>query len=87
MGNLIASMIVYAFLIALCFYVVRTWIRWFRSKVKLAESRWRSGTAVSGFALTTASLLVIVALALHALITGWLPYYDPVLLRVMRIGV
>jgi hypothetical protein len=42
---------------------------------------------VSGFALTTASLLVIVALALHALITGGLPYYDPVLLRVMRVGV
>jgi hypothetical protein len=87
MGNLIASVIAYTFLVALCFYVVRTWVRWFRSKVKLAEPRWRSVTTVCGFALTTSSLLVIVALALHALITGGLPYYHPFLLRVIRIGV
>ena len=38
MGN----MIVYAFLVALCIYVARTWLRWFRSKVRLAAPRWRS---------------------------------------------
>jgi len=42
---------------------------------------------VIGFALTTASLLVIVVLAVHALITGGLPYYHPILLRAMGIGI
>jgi hypothetical protein len=87
MGDMIASMIVYAFLIAVCFYVARTWVRWFRSKVRLAEPRWRSGVTVFGFALTTASLLIIVALAVHAVITGGLPYYHPILMRAMGIGI
>ncbi len=56
MGNMIASMIVYAILFALCFYVARTWVRGFRSKVRLAEPRRRSGVTVFGFGLTTASL-------------------------------
>jgi Co/Zn/Cd efflux system component len=87
MGNIIAGMIVYAFLIVLSFYVARTWVRWLRSKVKLTEPRWRSGTTVFGFALTIVSLLLIVALAVHSLITGGLSYYHPTLMRAMRIGV
>src|SRR5258708_30738382 len=74
MGNMIASTIVYASLIALCSYVARTWLRWLRTEVKLPEPRWRSGVTVFGFALTTTSLLVIVVLALPAFITAWLPY-------------
>jgi hypothetical protein len=55
MGNMIASTIVYASLIALCSYVARTWLRWLRTEVKLAEPRWRSGVTVFGFALTATS--------------------------------
>ena len=40
-----------------------------------------------GFALATVSLLLIVALAVHAVITGGLPYYHPILLRAMGIGI
>jgi hypothetical protein len=87
MGNMIASMIVYAILFALCFYVARTWVRWFRSKVRLAEPRWRSGVTVFGFGLITASLLIIVALAVHAVITGGRPYHHPLLMRAMGIGI
>ena len=87
MGNMTASMIVDAFLIALGFYVARTWVRWFRSPVKLVEPRWRSVTTLFGFALTTASFLIIAALAVHAVITGGLPYYDRVLMGAMRVGI
>jgi hypothetical protein len=87
MGNVIASIMVYTFLIALCFYAGKTWLRWFRSNVRLTEPRWRSGVTVFGFTLTTVSLLIIVALALHAVITGGLPYYHPILMRAMGIGI
>lgn len=41
---------------------------------------------VLGFGLTTASLLLINALAIHAFITGGLPYYHPLLLLTMGLG-
>lgn len=86
MGNILGSMVVYGFLIALCVYVARTWVCWSRSDVKLSEPQWRSGLTTFGFGASTASLVVIVALAAHALITGGLPHYHPVLLLVFRVG-
>jgi hypothetical protein len=34
MGNMVGSMVVYGLLIALCAYIVRTWVRWSRAEVK-----------------------------------------------------
>jgi hypothetical protein len=67
-------MIVWGLLIALCVYVVRSWMRWFRGEVKLSPPRWRSGIATIGFGSSTASLTVLVTLGVHASITGGLPY-------------
>lgn len=86
MGNIIGSALVYAFLFALCFYVVRSWRRWFRAEVKLKAPRWRTGIALFGFLSASTSLLIIIALAVHALITGGFPYYHPVLILAFRLG-
>ena len=86
MGNMVGSMVVYGLLIALCAYVVRTWVRWVLAEVKLSPPRWRSGIATIGFGASTASLTVIVALGVHALITGGFPYYSPPLMLAFRVG-
>ncbi|SRR6266481_3682892 len=86
MGNVIGSLIAFALLIALCVYVARTWVRWSRSDVKLAKPKWRSAVTTFGFGASSTSLAVILALAVHALITGGLPYYHPVLMFSFRVG-
>jgi hypothetical protein len=73
-------------LIAFCVYVTRVWVRWFHADVKLSPPRWRSGIATVGFGASTLSLMLIVALAVHALITGGFPYYSPPLMMAFRIG-
>jgi hypothetical protein len=80
------SVVVYGLLIVLCAYVVRTWLRWSRAEVKLSPPRWRSGIATIGFGASTASLTLVVALGVHALITGGLPYYSPPLMLGFRVG-
>ena len=79
-------MVFYGLLIALCAYVVRSWLRWSRAEVKLSPPRWRSGIATIGFGASTASLTLIVALCVHALITGGFPYYSPPLMLAFRVG-
>jgi len=83
---IIGNVIVYGLLIAFCVYVVRTWALWSRAEVKLNPPRWRSGITTIGFGASTASLAAIIALAVHALITGGLPYYHPILMLAFRIG-
>jgi hypothetical protein len=73
-------------LIAFCIYIARTWLRWSRSEVKLSPPRWRSGIATVGFGASTASLALIVALGVHAVITGGFPYYSPPLMLAFRVG-
>ena len=90
MGDIIAAIlggvILWGLLIAFCIYVVRTWLRWSRSDVKLGPPRWRSGIATAGFGASTASLTLIVGLGVHAVITGGFPYYSPPLMIAFRVG-
>ena len=86
MGNTIGSLIVYALLIWLCAYVARVWRRWFRSDPETDKLKWRRGAAAFGFASGSLSLVMIIALASHALITGGLPYDHPMLLFTLRAG-
>jgi hypothetical protein len=85
-GNVIGTIICDAFLVALSFYVAQTWMRWSRNDPRLAKPQWRSGITAFGFGATTVSLAVIVSLAVHALITGGLRYYHPLLLFAARLG-
>lgn len=84
--SILGGIVVWGLLIAFCGYIVRTWMRWSRAEVKLSPPRWRSGIATIGFGASTASLTLIVALGLHALITGGLPYYSPPLMLAFRVG-
>ena len=89
MGNIVASVLAYALVLILSWYVVATWISWFRNKTKPIESRWgrwRRNITVLGFALASVSLLIINALVVHAFITGGLPYYHPLLVFAFRVG-
>ena len=60
-----ADLLFDAFLLSLCFYVVRTWVRWLRSEVKLVAPTWRSGTTTFGFALSTLALACIIFLMIY----------------------
>lgn len=79
-------LLVYAFLVVLSLYVTRTWLRWRRINAKPVGPRWKSRLAVSGFLLSTTSLVLIVALGVHAFTTGGFAYNDPMLLLAFRIG-
>jgi hypothetical protein len=90
MGDIISAIfhgiVIWGLLIAFCMYMVRTWLRWSRAEVKLPPPQWRSGITTVGFGASTASLALIVALGLHAFITGGFPYYSPPLMLAFRIG-
>jgi hypothetical protein len=66
----VADVLFDAFLLALCFYVTRTWVRWFRTEVRLVAPKWRSGTTTFGFALSTLSLACIISLMIYATISS-----------------
>ena len=83
---ILGGIVIWGLLIAFCVYIVRTWLRWSRAEVKLSPPRWRSGITTIGFGASTASLTLIVALGLHAFITGGLPYYSPPLMLAFRVG-
>jgi hypothetical protein len=86
LGDILGRIIVWSLLIAFCSYVVRSWFRWSRTEVKLTAPRWRSGVTIVGFAASSVSLSVIIALGAHAIFTGGLPYYHPLLMVAFRIG-
>lgn len=77
---------IYAVLIGLSVYVVSSWVRWFRTDVKLTNPKWRTVIATLGFVASTASLAAITALSVHAILTGGFPYYHPVLVLGFRVG-
>lgn len=83
---ILSAIVVWVPLIAFCVYVVRTWLRWFRSEVRLGPPRWRSGITTVGFGASTASLILIVAVGVHAIITGGFPYYSAPLMLAFRVG-
>jgi hypothetical protein len=83
---ILGGIVIWGLLIAFCVYIVRTWLRWSRAEVKLSPPRWRSGITTIGFGASTASLTLIVALGVHAFITGGLPYYSPPLMLAFRVG-
>jgi hypothetical protein len=82
----VASLLVYTFLIGLALYVAKTWVRWVSSGATLTEPRWRSLAATIGLAASTFSLSLIIALAIHAVITGGFPYYSRPLMTAFRVG-
>jgi hypothetical protein len=72
-----ADLLFDAFLLTLCFCVARTWVRWFRSEVKLVAPKWRSGTTAFGFGLSTVSLVFIIFLMVYATISSSYTPYRP----------
>jgi hypothetical protein len=74
-----------AFLLALCFYVGRTWLRWFRAETRLVPPRWRSGVTTFGFSACTASLITILLLTVYATVSSSLTPYHPISLLAYRI--
>jgi predicted membrane protein len=58
--------------LAVCLYLVRTWVRWFRGDTRFPEPRWRSGVTVFGFAASTMSVLIVLAVMLYGLISSGL---------------
>jgi hypothetical protein len=74
-----------ALLLALCFYVVKTWFRWFRSEVRFVDPKWRSRITVVGFATSNVSVTIIIALMIHdAIGSGFQPYH-PILMRALLV--
>lgn len=66
-------------------YVTWAWVRWFRSR-KSAGAPQRGRTTGAALGLATISTLLSGFLYVHAMYTGGYPYYDPVELFCLRIG-
>ena len=67
-----------AFLLALCFYVGKAWLRWFRAQPRLVSPKWRSGVTTFGFSACTVSLVTILLLMLYATVSSSLTPYHPI---------
>src|SRR6202158_5050541 len=67
-----------AFLLALCFYVGRTWFRWFRAEPRLVSPKWRSGVTAIGFSACSVSLVTLLLLVLYASVRSSLTSYHPI---------
>jgi hypothetical protein len=80
------GVLVYVVLLGLSSYVAGTWVLWFRRGSRAVEPRWRSVAATFGFTAGSSSLLVVVFLAIHAILTGGFPYYSPPLMFAFRVG-
>ena len=74
-----------ALLLALCFYVGRTWFRWFRAEPRLVSPKWRSAVTVIGFSASTVSLVTILLLMVYAAVSSNLTPYHPISLLAYRI--
>jgi hypothetical protein len=85
-GDIFGRAILWGLLAGFCFYVVRSWYRWARGEVRLSPPLWRSAITTLGFVASTVSLIVIVTLGIHALLTGGFPYYSRPLLLSFRVG-
>jgi hypothetical protein len=73
-----------AFLLALCFYVGRAWLRWFRAEPRLVSPKWRSGVTTFGFSACTVSLVTILLLMLYAAVSSSLTPYHPIAVLAYR---
>jgi hypothetical protein len=85
-GDTLEMFVTWVLLIAFGSYIVRSWVCWSRSDVKLVAPRWRSSVSLIGFLAVNISLAVFIAVAVHAIFTGGLPYYHPVLILAFRVG-
>jgi hypothetical protein len=74
-----------AFLLALCFYIGRTWVRWFRAEPRLVPPKWRSGVTTFGFSACTVSLATILSLMVYATVSSSLTPYQHISLLAYRI--
>jgi hypothetical protein len=80
------GLFVYAMLIGLCVYVVNAWLRWSDVRREIKSPKSRIAVTTIGFGSSSFSLAVIIALAIHALLTGGFHYYHPVLILAFRAG-
>ena len=84
---LAAWTVVFYILLPACYiYLVWAWVRWARLRAKFPPPRWRRVLAFMAFVLSSGSALWSVVLIIHALITGGFPFYHPVLLATIRLG-
>jgi hypothetical protein len=67
-----------AFLLALCFYVGGTWVRWFRAEPRPVSPKWRNSVTTFGFSACTVSLVAILLLMLYATVSSSLTPYHPI---------
>jgi len=67
-----------AFLLALCFYVGRTWLRWFRAEPRLVSPKWRHGVTTFGFSACTVSLVTMLSLTLYTTVSSSLTPCHPI---------
>src|ERR1700745_1110805 len=79
-----ADLIFSAFLLGLCFYVGRAWIRWFKSAPKLVLPKWRSTVTVFGFSACTVALVTILLLMTYATLSSNLTPQHPISLIANR---
>jgi hypothetical protein len=73
-----ADVVFGVFLLALCYYVGRTWFHWFRTEPRLVSPKWRSGVAAIGFLACTVSLVSVLLLMLYATVSSSLTPYHPI---------
>src|SRR5215470_16289559 len=79
-----ADMIFGVFLLGLCVYVGKAWLRWFQTETKLAPPRWRSAVTLCGFSACTLALGTILLLIVYATVSSSLTPYHPVSLLSYR---
>jgi hypothetical protein len=73
-----------ALLLGLCFYVGRTWLRWFRAEPRLVSPKWRSGITTFGFSACTFSLVTILLLIFYATASSSITPFDPISVTAYR---
>jgi len=79
-----ADVIFGVFLLGLCFYVWKAWVRWFRSETRLAPPKWRSAVTLCGFCACSLALGTILLLIVYATVSSSLTPYHPVSLLAYR---
>jgi hypothetical protein len=80
----VAEVLFGAFVLGLCFYVGRTWLRWFRAEPTLVFPKWRSGITAFGFSACTVSLVTILLLIVYATASSSITPFDPISVTAYR---
>jgi hypothetical protein len=54
--------------LAVCFYLVRTWVRWFQGDSRNVKRQWRDSITVFGFAASNIAVLIIITIMFYGLL-------------------